>query len=64
MGLLGAGEVDADYRTEGFAVKFSAPLRQLQGEGRLLTLLSWIRNASFQSLFVMISLMSSRQMGI
>ncbi|NIH75100.1 two-component sensor histidine kinase [Ochrobactrum sp. P20RRXII] len=35
MGLLGAGEVDADYGTEGFVAKFSAPLRQLQGEGRL-----------------------------
>jgi len=35
MGLLGSGEVKYDFKPEGFSAEFSAPLRQLQGEGRL-----------------------------
>ncbi|NNU60872.1 sensor histidine kinase [Ochrobactrum soli] len=35
MGLLGSGEVRSEFRPEGFNAEFSAPLRQLQGEGRL-----------------------------
>ncbi|MBA8820269.1 two-component sensor histidine kinase [Ochrobactrum sp. P6BSIII] len=35
MGLLGSGEVKSDFNPEGFSAEFSAPLRQLQGEGRL-----------------------------
>lgn len=35
MGLLGAGEVSSEFRPEGFLAKFTAPLWQLQEEGRL-----------------------------
>lgn len=35
MGLLGSGEVKSEFRPEGFTAEFSAPLRQLQEEGRL-----------------------------
>lgn len=35
MGLLGSGEVRSEYKPEGFSAEFTAPLLQLQGEGRL-----------------------------
>lgn len=35
MGLLGAGEVSSEFKPEGFQAMFTAPLRQLQEEGRL-----------------------------
>lgn len=35
MGLMGTGNVEADYAPSGFRARMSAPIDQMQGEGRL-----------------------------